>query len=102
VAEVDLVLIVVRFALDCRSHAVSLGSPTSRFGLSLLTATDTIVELSGHIKVLVARSVVRSMKRTVVGDDVGDVAVLAVAKFGIAIASGTTTRRGVRRTRCYR
>jgi hypothetical protein len=67
-----------------------------------MMATDAIVKLSGHIEVLVARSVVRSVKRTVVRDDVGDIAVLAVAKFCIAIASDTTTRWGMQRTRCYR
>lgn len=59
---------------------------------SLLTATNAIVKLSGYIEVLIARSVVGSVERTVVGDDVGDVAVLAVAELGIAVARGAVTR----------
>jgi hypothetical protein len=63
-----------------------------RYDLAVLTATDTIVELGGHIEVLVARGVVRFVKRTVVGDDVSDVAVFAIAKLGIAVARGAASR----------
>ena len=60
----------------------------------MLTATDTIIELDGHIKVLVACGIVRFVKRTVVGDDVGNVAILAVAKLRMAIARGASSSGG--------
>lgn len=66
---------------------------TEQCGLVILTTTDTIVQLDGHIKVLVARGIVGFVEGTVVGDDVGYVAVLAVAKLGIAIARGASSSR---------
>ena len=63
---------------------------------SVLTTTNTIVELGCHIEVLVARGIVRFVEGTVVSDDVGDIAVLAVAKLGIAFARGAASRRGGR------
>jgi hypothetical protein len=63
-----------------------------RYDLATLTATDTIVELGGHIEILVACGVVRLVKGTVVSDDVSDIAILAVAKLGIAVARGAASR----------
>ena len=60
---------------------------------SVLTTTNTIVELGCHIEVLVARGIVRFVEGTVVSDDVGDVTVLSVAELGIAIARRATGRR---------
>lgn len=67
---------------------------TERCSLQLLTSADSIVELGRHIKVLVARGIVFSMEGAVVGDNVGDVAILARAKLVIAIAPDTAARRG--------
>lgn len=73
---------------------MSRGQPsTKQCSLQILTSTDSIVELGGHIKVLVARGIVFSMEGAVVGDNVGDVAVLAGTKLIIAIAPDAATRR---------
>ena len=65
---------------------------TNRYDSEVLTATDTIIELGSHIEVLVACGVMRYVKGTVMSDDVSDVAVLAVAKLGIAVARGAASR----------
>lgn len=65
---------------------------TKRYDLAVLTATDTIVELGSHIEILVAGGVMCFVKGTVVSDDVSNVAVLAVAKLGIAVARGAASR----------
>ncbi|KJR83236.1 uncharacterized protein SPSK_04529 [Sporothrix schenckii 1099-18] len=56
---------------------------------------DAVIELLRHLEVLVGREVVALHKRRVVGADQGDVAVLARAEFGIAIADcGVGQRNG--------
>ena len=67
---------------------------TERCGFVVLTATDTIIELGRHIEILVTCSVMRFVERTVVSDDVGDIAVLAVAEFDVVVARLRVGRRG--------
>lgn len=65
---------------------------TKRYDRAVLTTTDTIIELGGHIEILVACCVMRLVKGTVVSNDVSDVAVFSVAKSGITVAGGTARR----------
>lgn len=67
-------------------------SGTKRCALEVHTTTDTIIELGCHIEILVARGVMRFVKGVVVSDDVGDVAVHAVAELSIAVARGASDR----------
>jgi hypothetical protein len=64
---------------------------TKRCDVAALTTTDTIIELRCHIEILVTRGIVRFVEWAVVSDDVGDIAVLAIAELGIAIARGATS-----------
>lgn len=59
---------------------------------TILTPTNTIIELGCHVEILVARGVVRFVEGAAVSNNVGDIVVLPVAKLGIAIARDATSR----------